>query len=197
MPDPSEANSGMGNHLQQDEVVRELVPDPGNPPETRMLVGLLGASSRKGYSRLYLSLNLSDYIEIPEGDVLWAKSLQTPENPLGGSAVWVHADSELVVIRRAAAPPPPTEVVATAGATERFLTGSITARFFTGASASSAAPGIFAAGGGGGGGGGGLKSVPPVESCVPSLCLPPPPPPDPPGHTAVCTLSTRCSGVFF
>jgi hypothetical protein len=195
MSNSADVDSSGNDHLQQDEVVQALVSDPSNPPETKMLIGLVGASSQEGFSRLYLSTNLSDYVEISEEDVLWSKSLQTPENPLGGTAIWVRADANLTVIRRVAAErgqvsaesPPAAE------AAERFLTGSITARFFTGASASVSSSGRFSTGTGGGGGGG-LKSVPPVESCVPSLCLPPP---DPPGRTAVCTLATNCSAVFF
>jgi hypothetical protein len=198
MSNSTDVDSSGNNHLQQDEVVQALVSDPSNPPETKMLIGLVGESSQEGFSRLYLSTNLSDYVEISEDDVLWSKSLQTPENPLGGTAIWVRADANLTVTRRVAAEREQVsaEPPAAAAAPERFLTGSITARFFTGASASVASSGRLSTGTGGGGGGG-LKSVPPVESCVPSLCLPPPPKPDPPGHTAVCTLATNCSVVVF
>lgn len=162
-----------------DDVARDLVGDPGEVPDAKMLVGVLGASTRDGYYRLYFSIELRDYLEVRADDVLLTRSLKTPENPLGGTAVWVRADADLDITRRAAQE-----------AEQELLTGRITARFLQGATPS----GLSASGrrvpidG--------LKSVPPVQSCIPALCLPPPPPPDPPGDTAVCTLSTRCRTEF-
>jgi hypothetical protein len=134
----------------------------------------LGASLQKGYWRLYFSAELKDFIEIREQDILLSKSLKTEQNPLGGTALWVRAAADVQVTRR------PLRTTET-----EFLTGHITARFLHGAS-----PGGFAIGGQIAVGG--IKSIPPVESCVPALCLPDPPPPDPPGTTAVCTLATNC-----
>jgi hypothetical protein len=161
---------------REEKLIQDLVPDPAQVPEARMLLGMLGRSSREGFLRLYLTTELKDYVEIDDSEVLLTRSLMTPENPLGGTAVWVRADANIEVTRRASE-----------DSEEAFLTGEITARFFSLAAASGTT-------GTGGGGGGGIKSVPPVESCVPSLCMPPPPPPDPPGTTAVCTLSTKCGG---
>jgi hypothetical protein len=161
--------------LEVDEVVRDLVSKPSEVPNAKMLVGLLGTGVRDGYWRLYFSTELKDYLEIREDDILLSKSLKTPENPLGGTALWVRADADLAVTRRASDE-----------AEEEFLTGQITARYLGSATASGlSVSGLQIHGAG-------LKSVPPVESCVPALCLPPPPPPDPPGTTAVCTLATRC-----
>jgi hypothetical protein len=140
-----------------------------------MLLGLLGRSPRDGYVRLYLTTELRDYLEVREEDTLFAKSLETPENPIGGTALWVRGQANVEVTRRAAE-----------DSDIQFLTGEITARYFSLSAASGTSTG--------GSGGGGIKSVPPVESCVPALCMPPIPPPDPPGHTAVCTLSTTCGG---
>ena len=169
-------NSPGRGDMSQDEVVRALVPDPTDAPDSKMFVGLVGASPNENFVRLYLSTELKDFLEFRQSDVLFSKSLETPENPLGGTAVWIRGDASVEVTRRA---PEDTE--------NEFLTGQITARYLR-VSAASVGSGT---GAGGGGGAGGLKSVPPVESCVPALCLPPPTP-DPPGTTAVCTLSTRC-----
>jgi hypothetical protein len=180
-----------------DEVVRDLVDDPADVPAVKMFVGLLGPGGRDGYSRLYFSTELKDYFDVRTEDVLLTKSLKTPENPLGGTAIWIRANAELEITRRASEDAEQTREAQPAKAakkgketSERFLTGQITARFLQGATAS----GIQI--GGVNVGGGGLKSVPPVESCVPALCSPPPPPPNPPGHTAVCTLATRCHVMF-
>lgn len=160
--------------LEQDEVVQELVPNAAELPDAKMFVGLLGTGAEEGYWRLYFSTDLKDYVEIRDEDILLTKSLKTVENPLGGTAVWIRSEADLQVKRRSTAE--------TGGAD--FLTGRITARFLQGA-----APGGFTSGGVFVGG---VRSIPPVESCVPSLCQPPVPPPDPPGTTAVCTLATNC-----
>jgi hypothetical protein len=172
-------SNSKGGRLEQDELVRELVPDPGKVPNAKMFVGLLGAGGQQGYWRLYFTTELKDFLEIREEDILLSKSLRTQENPLGGTALWVRADAEIQVTRRSSR--------------EReaeFLTGRITAAFLQGAAASGFSLGGLQVGGAG------IKSIPPVESCVPALCLPPPPPPDPPGTTAVCTLSTKCRTEF-
>ncbi|HEV2897404.1 MAG TPA: hypothetical protein VGX71_06090 [Pseudaminobacter sp.] len=165
--------------LKQDDIVASLVDDPSKLPKVKMFVGLLGMGARDGLWRIYASTDVKDYIEVRDEDVLMVRSLKTGENPLGGSAVWLRADADVKVTRQAPA-----------GSGEEFLTGGITARFLKGA----------APGGIGVGSGtvviGGIKSIPPVESCVPALCLPPPPPPDPPGTTAVCTLATNCKTEF-
>jgi hypothetical protein len=172
------ASESKGRRLEQDDLVRELVPDPRAVPNAKMFVGLLGASAQDGHWRLYLSTGLKAYLEVPEEDVLLTRSLKSPENPLGGTAVWIRADAQLHVTRRASDK-----------ADREFLTGEITARFLQGATASGLSVGGMQVGAGG------LKSVPPVESCVPSLCLPTPVPPEP-GDTAVCTLSTNCQTEF-
>jgi hypothetical protein len=169
------ASGSDRDRLEQDDVVRDLVSDPSEVPEVRMFIGLLGSGARDGYARLYFSTELKDYLDVRDDDVLLTRSLKSPENPLGGTAIWVRAAADLEVTRRASEE-----------AEQGFLTGEITARFLQGATASGVAIGGVRVGGGG------LKSVPPVESCVPALCLPPPPPPPPPGNTAVCTLATNC-----
>jgi hypothetical protein len=165
--------------LEPDELIRDLVPNPVNVPNTKMFVGLLGPANQEGYWRLYFSTELKDYLEVRDDDILLSKSLKTPENPLGGTAVWIKADADIQVTRRASEE-----------AAAEFLTGRISANFLQSAAVSGISIGNQQIGPGG------IKSIPPVESCVPALCLPPPPPPDPPGTTAVCTLSTKCRTQF-
>lgn len=161
--------------FEYDAVIVDLISNPAEVPATKMLVGLLGPGAQDDYCRLYYSTELRDFLDIRKEDVLLSRSLRTPENPLGGTAIWVRAEAEISISRRNHD-----------GAEERFLTGQITAQFLQGATASGLAMGgrVF---------GGGLKSVPPVESCVPALCMPAP---DPPGTSAVCTLSTSCKTQF-
>lgn len=64
-----------------------------NGPQARAFFGFLKRSPDHQASRLwrlYLSLDFDDYIEINEGtDLLGSVSLETPQNPLGGTIVWV------------------------------------------------------------------------------------------------------------
>jgi hypothetical protein len=166
------------DRFEYDDVARDLVPESGKAPDVKMLVGVLGVSDRDGYCRLYFSIEMRDYLEIRADDVLLTRSLKTPENPIGGTAVWIRADADLEVARRTAD-----------DAEQEFLNGRITARFLAGATPSGVSAGRRIAIGG-------LKSVPPVQSCIPALCLPGPPPPPQPGDTAVCTLSARCSELL-
>ena len=85
-----------GSKLNEDELIKNLVPDPSQVPDARMLFGFLGKSSREGYWRLYLTPELNEYVEFQEEDVLHTQSFATPENPLGGKAVWVKRETNLL-----------------------------------------------------------------------------------------------------
>ena len=171
------SSNAKGGKLKQDELVRELVPNPTQVPNAKMFVGLFGAGAQEGYWRLYYSTELKDFLEVREEDILLTRSLKTEENPLGGTALWVQAEADIQVTRRSSRE---TEA--------EFLTGHITANFLQGATASGfSLAGLQV-------GVAGIKSIPPVESCVPALCLPSPPPaPDGGPVSFVCTLATNCS----
>ena len=48
------------------DFIRQIVSDPKNVPDVMLLTGYLGASSEEGHDRLYLSPDLTNYVEIPE-----------------------------------------------------------------------------------------------------------------------------------
>src|SRR5580700_7312048 len=53
-----------------DNFIRHIVTDPKNVPDVMLLTGYLGASSQEDHERLYLSPDLSNYVEIPKAAIL-------------------------------------------------------------------------------------------------------------------------------
>ncbi len=82
--------------IRMDDFVAKIVTDPKNPPNTLLLKGFIGASSEKGYIRLYFDSELSDYIEIPETAVLHSLNVPPEKSPVGGSYVWIQRDASLI-----------------------------------------------------------------------------------------------------
>lgn len=81
--------------LAEDALVRALVSDPAQLPDVLCLVGLLGRSDHDGIWRIYLTVDLTQYIEVDEVDVLYARSIGSPEDAFGGQAVWVKRTARL------------------------------------------------------------------------------------------------------
>jgi hypothetical protein len=79
----------------QSDFVAKMVADPNRPPATVMLTGYLGASSEDAHARLYFDTNLSCYVEIPNGSILYSQDAGA-ETGLGLSFVWVKRDAELI-----------------------------------------------------------------------------------------------------
>ena len=77
--------------LQEDGIITRLVPNPTDPPDVIMMVGFLGRSPRPRFWRLYRTLDLKDYVEIAEDDIVLTESLETKLQPLGGTVVWVKS----------------------------------------------------------------------------------------------------------
>ncbi len=81
---------------QEDPMVAALVPDPSQgAPNAAILHGYLGRSTTEGVWRLYLSVELDRYVELPEDEILHTKQL--PDD--GGTLVWVRKDLALNVVR--------------------------------------------------------------------------------------------------
>jgi hypothetical protein len=116
-----ENKSGMTRSLDQDELVKSLAPDSQRPPDVRMLNGFLGKSTQDGYWRLYLTPELTEYVEFSEEDVIHSQRLDPNQSPLGGTVVWVRREANLTHTRPVS-PEAHTE----------FLQGSITAAFLRG-----------------------------------------------------------------
>ena len=70
---------------KQDDLIAKLVKDPKAPPDALLLSGFVGASSEEGFTRLYLTATLEDYVEIPKD-----------QSPMGGTLLWIKSDAELI-----------------------------------------------------------------------------------------------------
>jgi hypothetical protein len=97
-----------------DVVVKALAPDPTNVPDLRVLGGFAGPSSRKDHARIYISFDLSRYVDVPVNAILHSVSLETEDDPTGGTVVWVRRDANLI-----------SSVTETREAQSDFLTGSL------------------------------------------------------------------------
>jgi hypothetical protein len=91
-----EKRIGDAPKLEPDAVIEYLVPDASEIPDVRVLVGFLGKSTRRGHWRLYLTPTLNENVEFAEDDVVHSHSLETDENRLGGTVVWVRREANLV-----------------------------------------------------------------------------------------------------
>jgi hypothetical protein len=77
------------------EFVRNVVSDPKNVPDVMLLRGYPGASSEEAHERLYLSADLSSYVEIPRAAILHQAALPKEQDAHGGVTVWVRKDAAL------------------------------------------------------------------------------------------------------
>jgi hypothetical protein len=82
--------------LKPDALIERIAPDASEVPDVRVLAGFLGKSTRRGHWRLYLTPTLNEYVEFAEDDVVHSHSLETDENRLGGTVVWVRREANLV-----------------------------------------------------------------------------------------------------
>jgi hypothetical protein len=92
MAKPDEPKPGSKRNLKPDQIVQRLKPDPSKIPNARVLAGFLGKSTREGYWRLYVSLQMNEYIEIAENDIVDTQPMGEEET-VGGSLVWVRHDA--------------------------------------------------------------------------------------------------------
>jgi hypothetical protein len=76
--------------------VRDIVSDPKNVPDVMLLYGYLGASSEEGHDRLYLSPDLTNYVEVPKDAVLHRMEAPKEQDPHGGVTLWVKKDAALI-----------------------------------------------------------------------------------------------------
>jgi len=87
---------GEEGRLKEDPLVAALVPDPSaGPPDTTVLHGYVGKSTRANCWRLYLDATLASYTEVSEDDILHHRQIADD----GGTLVWVPKSLELKVTR--------------------------------------------------------------------------------------------------
>jgi len=110
--------------LQQDRLVEQLVPDPNNHQPAIQLTGWLGNGTTEGTWRLYLTPQLSDYVEFSEEDVVHSQPVPEDQSSLGGTIVWLDAATKLEYIR-----------VVRRQVQADFLSGGITSDYLAGTGA--------------------------------------------------------------
>lgn len=124
MPKTDPNDSPGGVNLETHPLVAKLHADPDQLTDLVALVGYLGPSKREGYVRLYVDLSFRNYYEIPtEGIVSTSPNDAADEN----SPTTVHVTGNTQV----------DKVSITSQSTEaRFLQGSISSGYLSGAGAS-------------------------------------------------------------
>jgi hypothetical protein len=80
----------------QADFVRRIVTDPRNVPDVMRLYGYPGASSEENHDRLYLSPDLSTYIEVPREATLHRMAVPAEQDPNGAVVLWVRRDAALI-----------------------------------------------------------------------------------------------------
>lgn len=151
--------------LTDDELIKKLVPDPESP-DVNVLVGvLIGRGSDQKTLRVYTTLQLNQFVEVPADRILGVKRF-----PMGQIVVWIPSDLDV-------------QVTTTTKLSGEFLKGSIQSRY---GGAGGGATGLVSAlmqatGGGGTSWGGCLTDVwgdpncPIPNTSSPPLCGPNPP----------------------
>jgi hypothetical protein len=76
-----------------DDWVGAVRSDPKNTDQLTVLQGYLGASSETGHIRIYTDESLNSFVEVPEDAIVYAMKMTTAESLLGGSKVWLRADT--------------------------------------------------------------------------------------------------------
>lgn len=105
--------------LQQDSLVEQLAPGKGR--STIQLTGWLEKGSEADSWKLYLTPKLDEYVQFSEKDLVNSRQLPTESSPLGGTIIWLNADSTL-------------QYVKVIGQREQagFLSGGITSAYLAG-----------------------------------------------------------------
>jgi hypothetical protein len=157
--------------IEPHPLVEALAPDPSKPPERSIkLFGYPGRSAEPDATRLWLDLDLSSYVDVPNNSILYSETLA--ENQ--GTIVWVRADAQLRY-----------SSVSSHTAQAEFLAGAIATGHL------GAAPGVAWAAGMGPAASVACRNVSGIINCVsagmicPTVLCPPsklglcPPPPNP------------------
>jgi hypothetical protein len=98
-PKPGVQAGGPGPdaELQSQRFVEAVYTDTDKNEVALVFVGFLGRAPAEDNKRwrLYFTLQLKEYVEFREKDVIDFKWLGTPFNPLGGYVVWLKTDALL------------------------------------------------------------------------------------------------------
>src|SRR5262245_50445223 len=81
---------------QPADFVGSIVTDPKNVPDVMRLYGYPGASSEEGHERLYLSPDLTNYVEVPRTAERRGVAVRADQDPHGAVCWWVKKDAALI-----------------------------------------------------------------------------------------------------
>jgi hypothetical protein len=114
----SEGSGSQKPRLQEDRIVAQLASGAGQAPTgLTSYVGLLSRSPTAGRWRLYLSLDMSTFVEFAEEDVVHSEQLAADRSPfgsLGGTQVFVKKGAEVTATQTV------TSTVEAGGAEDQF-----------------------------------------------------------------------------
>jgi hypothetical protein len=75
--------------------VSKIVTDPAQVPGVMLLSGYVGDAAQTDRRRLYVTPDLSQWIDIPSDAVLHVAHIPGPDNWLDAVMVWVKQDAQL------------------------------------------------------------------------------------------------------
>jgi hypothetical protein len=84
-----------GDEAAAADFVEKVVSDPAAPPAVWLLAGYPGRSAREGQMRLYLSPDLSAWIDVPEEAVVHTEEIPTQLAWPPCIVAWVRQDAHL------------------------------------------------------------------------------------------------------
>ena len=94
----------LDNEFQDDLVKQERLTGAVDTTGVVVAQGYLGeliehnrGGSLVRYQRLYTSPDLTNYVEIPDADIVLRVDLRTPFDSFAGQAVWVNGDAQVLV----------------------------------------------------------------------------------------------------
>ena len=80
--------------LRPHPLVEALVRPDGIPSDSVLVRGFLGKGEEDEW-RLYTDIELRGYVAFKRTDVLHQLDMTTPENPLGGTAIWLRSGADV------------------------------------------------------------------------------------------------------
>jgi hypothetical protein len=150
-------------NLTDDELIRKLVPDPSSPDVSVLVGTLIGRGTDAKTLRLYTTLQLNQFVEIPADRILGVKRF-----PMGQIAVWIPGDLNV-------------RVTTTNSLSGEFLRGSIQAGYGRAGGGVASLISAMVGGSGGTSWGGCPTDLPGDPSCpIPTTSSPPLCGPNPP-----------------
>lgn len=82
--------------LKLHPIVEKLVDNPNAPPALTHITGYVGRSSRAGYIRIYDSLDLNEYTDVPESAIRHVTDVPESEMEHGGTRIWVDNATQVI-----------------------------------------------------------------------------------------------------